>query len=89
MTSILQLEHMVWQAVLSKDGEQVATLFSDDYIEVTADGRRELKDSIVETSPQVDDIESYVRHLHHRLRHRHHHSELSPGAQREVAGCAD
>ena len=60
MTSILQLEHMVWQAVLSKDGEQLATLLSDDYIEVTADGRRVLKDSIVEASPQMDDIESYA-----------------------------
>ena len=59
MTSILQLERKVWQAVVDKEGEQLATMFSDDYIEVTADGRRVTKDSIVKSSPQVDDIESY------------------------------
>ena len=59
MTSILQLEHKVWHAVLNKDGEQLARMFSDDYIEVKADGRSVIKDSIVEASPQLDDIESY------------------------------
>jgi len=59
MTSILQLEHSVWQAVINKDRDLLATLFSVDYIEVTADGKRVMKDSIVELSPQVDEIESY------------------------------
>jgi len=59
VTSILQLEHRVWQAVMDNDGEQLAVMFPDDYIEVTADGRRVMKDSIVEISPQVDDIDSY------------------------------
>ena len=59
MTSILQLEHSVWQAVINKDRDLLATLFSVDYIEVTADGKRVMKDSIVELSPQVDEIMSY------------------------------
>jgi len=59
MNPIVRLEHGVWQAVLNKNGEQLADMFSEDYIEVTADGKRVFKDRIVEVSPQVDDIESY------------------------------
>jgi hypothetical protein len=59
MDSVLQLEDCVWQALVAKDSNRLAAMFSDDYIEVTADGKRVMKDSIVETSPQVDDIESY------------------------------
>lgn len=59
MTSILELEHGVWEAVINRDGTALGAMFSNDYVEVTADGRRVLKDSIVETSPQVDEIESY------------------------------
>ena len=58
-TTILQLEHRVWKAVMEGDPDTLAGLFSDDYIEVTAEGKRVLKDSIIETSPQVDEIESY------------------------------
>ena len=59
MTSVLKLEHNVWRAVINKDGDTLANLFSDDYVEVTAGGKRVLKDSVVEFSPQVDEIESY------------------------------
>jgi len=59
MTSILELEHSVWRAVMDNDGDRLAALFSDDYMEVTADGKRVSRDSIVENSPVVDAIESY------------------------------
>lgn len=56
---ILRMEHGVWQAVISKDELALAEAFSDDYVEVTIDGKRFSKESIVENSPQVDDVESY------------------------------
>jgi hypothetical protein len=59
MKSVLELEHVVWQAVIDKDATALGEIFSDDYIEVTADGKRVLKESIVENSPQVDEIRSY------------------------------
>lgn len=61
--SAIELEDSVWQAVVAKDGDALASLFSDDYIEVTADGKRVMKDSIVDLSPKVDEIISYeIRH---------------------------
>jgi len=59
MASVVQLEDSVWRAVVAKDGEALASLFSDDYVEITADGKREMKDSIVELSPKVDEITTY------------------------------
>ena len=57
--TVLACEHKVWQAVIEKDGAAIAALFSDDYIEVTLDGKRVLKDAIVKESPEADEIEEY------------------------------
>lgn len=59
LAEILQMEHGVWEAVIAKDEVALAEAFSDDYIEVTIDGKRFSKESIVENSPVVDDVESY------------------------------
>ncbi len=56
----LELERSVWSAVLEKNGDALAQLFADDYVEITIEGRRFEKHSIVEVSPQVDEIESYA-----------------------------
>ena len=60
LDQILELERTVWQYVIDKDREAFSRVFANDYIEVTADGQRVLKDSIVENSPVVDEIESYA-----------------------------
>lgn len=56
---ILQMEHQVWAAVCSRDGESLRELFSDDYLEVTLEGVRTDKETIAEQSPQVDEIREY------------------------------
>lgn len=60
LDQIIECEHRVWRSVVSKDGTALAEVFADDYVEVTADGKRVSKDSVVEESPIVDEIESYV-----------------------------
>ena len=57
---VLSLEHSVWRAVMRKDRAALGELFSDDYIEITLDGRRGGKTEIVNESPQVDEIEEYA-----------------------------
>lgn len=57
---VLSLEQQVWKAVVKKDGTALGELLADDYIEITADGRRTEKAVIVDQSPQVDEIEGYV-----------------------------
>lgn len=59
LDAALALENSVWSAVVSGDGDALADLFTDDYVEVTVDGLRALKDSIVSQSPQVDRIEAH------------------------------
>lgn len=57
---VLSLEQQVWKAVMEKDGTALGELFADNYIEITADGRRAGKTEIADQSPQVDEIEAYV-----------------------------
>ncbi len=54
-----RLEHSVWQAVIAKNGDTLASLFADDYLEITLDGKRVPKGQIVEESPQTDEITAY------------------------------
>jgi len=56
----LRREHSVWKAVVAKDGETLASLFSDDYFEITLSGKRVEKNQVVESSPQSEDIASYA-----------------------------
>jgi hypothetical protein len=57
--SIVRLERSVWQAVMENDGAALAELFSDEYVEITLEGKRVLKTDVVIESPQVDHIRSY------------------------------
>ena len=52
-------EHKVWQAVIEKDGDKLAELFTDEYVEVTLSGERVLKSEVVEESPKIDEIKAY------------------------------
>ena len=54
------LEEKVWQAVVNKDGAALSRLFSEDYVEITLEGKRVEKTEIVELSPQVDEITGYL-----------------------------
>ena len=56
---VIELEQALWAAVLRKDGEKLASCFSDDYVEVTLDGVRVEKQTIVSESPKVDEISRY------------------------------
>ena len=56
---LLQLEHKVWQSVIDKNGEALAQIFTEDYIEITVDGKSVVKQAIVEQSPIVDNVSSY------------------------------
>ena len=58
--TLLLCEHKVWRAVLHKDHAALAALFSDDYIEITLDGKRVLKAAVVNESPEADDIKEYT-----------------------------
>ncbi|MBM81378.1 MAG: hypothetical protein CMJ78_12420 [Planctomycetaceae bacterium] len=60
LNDVLCYEHRVWQAVIEKDAETLADLFSDDYVEIRLDGERVLKSDVVSQSPQVDEIEAYT-----------------------------
>ncbi len=53
------LEHSVWQAVMARDGDALASLFSDDYVELTLTGKRCSKGQVVVESPQLDEIAGY------------------------------
>ncbi|MHC4401427.1 MAG: DUF4440 domain-containing protein [Planctomycetota bacterium] len=57
---LLSLEQQVWKAVVKKDGTALGELLADNYLEITADGRRIEKTETVDQSPQVDEIEEYV-----------------------------
>ena len=57
---VLALEACVWQAVISRDGEALAHLFADDYIEITLDGKRATRKAVVSKSPLLDEIESWT-----------------------------
>lgn len=54
-----RLEHSVWQAVIDKNGEALKSLFADDYLEVTLNGKRVRKGKIVKESPETDEITAY------------------------------
>jgi hypothetical protein len=56
----LKLEHSVWQAVIGKDGAALEELFADEYIEITVDGKRVAKGTIVSESPVIDEIVGYT-----------------------------
>jgi len=60
MRLALTLEHSVWRAVIAKDGDVLASLFSDDYIEITLSGKRVEKNQVVEESPKSDEITAYA-----------------------------
>jgi len=55
-----RLERSVWRAVIEKDGAALGKLFSDDYIEVTFNGKRVVKEQIVDESPKSDEISAYA-----------------------------
>lgn len=57
--SIVKLERRVWQCVMKNDSGALAELFTDDYVEITLDGKRVFKTEVVNESPQVDNIQSY------------------------------
>ncbi len=57
---VLSCEHRVWTAVVNRDGDLLANLFSDDYVEITLTGQRVLKQDVVNESPQIDDIRGYT-----------------------------
>ncbi|MHC4877785.1 MAG: GNAT family N-acetyltransferase [Planctomycetota bacterium] len=59
LSEILRCEHQVWQAVIEKDGEKLADLFTDEYVEITLSGQRVIKSDVVTESPQIDQIEAY------------------------------
>ncbi len=60
LNALLDCEHKVWQAVVHKNSDALAALFSDDYIEITVDGKRVLKDEVVKQSPETDEIKQYA-----------------------------
>ena len=51
---VLNLERSVWQAVIDKDSAALEKLFSDEYVEITLDGKRAEKVDVVTESPQID-----------------------------------
>ena len=58
LDELLQREHQVWQAVVDKNSERLANLFTDDYVEITLEGQRVCKADIVGESPKIDEIKS-------------------------------
>ena len=56
----LDLERSVWQAVVEKNGSALTELFADEYVEVTLDGQRVAKGTIVSESPVIDEIVGYT-----------------------------
>ncbi|MEO2014133.1 MAG: nuclear transport factor 2 family protein [Fuerstiella sp.] len=56
---VLNLQHSVWQAVVGKDGAALSELFADGYIEVTLDGKRVARGTVVSESPVIDEIAGY------------------------------
>ena len=56
----VSLEHSVWKAVVERDGNALRKLFADDYIEITLDGKRIEKQTVVNESPAVDQIDRYM-----------------------------
>ena len=57
--TLVALECQVWDAAKSGDADTLRALFADDYLEITAEGRRVGKAEIVKLSPECDRIESY------------------------------
>lgn len=57
---IAALERRVWNAVVANDGTALAEKFSDDYVEITLEGRRITKTDVVSGSPNVDQIDAYA-----------------------------
>jgi len=58
-----RLERSVWRAVIAKDGAALGKLFSDDYFEITLNGKRVVKEQIVDESPKSDEISAYEIHV--------------------------
>lgn len=54
---ILPLERDLWTAVNCKDGDRIAALLAEEYVEITLDGKRVSKGEIVSQSPVVDEID--------------------------------
>ncbi|MBI1311126.1 DUF4440 domain-containing protein [bacterium] len=59
-SEVLEAEQRVWEAVVRKDGIALGELFSDDYLEITLDGKRIVRAEVVEQSPVVDEITGYA-----------------------------
>ncbi|MCA8993834.1 MAG: GNAT family N-acetyltransferase [Planctomycetaceae bacterium] len=60
LEEVLALERQIWQAIVERNGDALAELFDDEYIEIMLEGKRVLKPDAVGESPQIDEIESYV-----------------------------
>ena len=60
MALVTSLETRVWEAVVQKDGITLITLFVDQYVEITLEGKRCDRNEIVASSPEVDEIREYT-----------------------------
>lgn len=53
---IIDLESRIWQGVTDGDRDFLQAVFTEDYLEITSDGIRVEKQTIVDESPDVDAI---------------------------------